>query len=132
MKQITYQEAIELMAFAGREDILFGLLEPAHNEEISVLHEIANCGALFFVKEASEPQDKDKPEMIDVPVPGASGETVRLIKEKKPPIDDGKIMALSRAGWSVAKIADEMGVTSNTIYNHIKKMEEKGHVNEDK
>lgn len=33
-------------------------------------------------------------------------------------LDIGKIGALLRAGWSMAKIADEMGVSSQTIANH--------------
>lgn len=46
--------------------------------------------------------------------------------EKKPkktrkPFDTGKLGALRRAGWSVAKIADEMGVSEQTVRNHMKK-----------
>ena len=33
-------------------------------------------------------------------------------------LDIGKIGALLRAGWSMAKIADEMGVSAQTIANH--------------
>lgn len=39
-------------------------------------------------------------------------------------LDDGKIMALRRAGWSMAKIAEEFGVSSVTIGKHIRRMEE--------
>ena len=41
-------------------------------------------------------------------------------------LDNGKIAALHRAGWSNEKIADEMGTTGVTIGNRIKKMKEKG------
>ncbi len=40
---------------------------------------------------------------------------------KRSGIDHGKIVALHEAGWSVAKIADEMGTTSVTVRNHLKK-----------
>ena len=40
-------------------------------------------------------------------------------------IDTGKIKALKDAGWTVAKIADEMGVSDQTIYNYLNKMESK-------
>ena len=40
-------------------------------------------------------------------------------KKKRKTIDHGKIMALHRAGWSVAKIADEMRVSDQTVRNHI-------------
>ena len=41
--------------------------------------------------------------------------------EPKPkPFDTGKLKALLNGGWSVAKIADEMGVSVQTIYNKMK------------
>lgn len=40
-------------------------------------------------------------------------------------IDMGKVMALKDAGWSVPKIADEIGVSAQTIYYRLKKEEEK-------
>jgi len=36
-------------------------------------------------------------------------------------LDKGKIIALHTAGWSVAKIADEMNCTEATIHYHLKK-----------
>lgn len=41
----------------------------------------------------------------------------------KRPLDDGKIGALRRAGWSLAKIADEMGCSAQTVANRLAKME---------
>ena len=38
----------------------------------------------------------------------------------RPPFDTGKMRALLKAGWSIAKIADEMGVTETTIRKHCK------------
>lgn len=35
-------------------------------------------------------------------------------------IDKGKIKALFEAGWSVAKIAEEMGITGPTVQYHLK------------
>lgn len=37
----------------------------------------------------------------------------------------GKVTALRNAGWSMKKIADEMGVSEGTIWNNLKKLEEK-------
>lgn len=34
-------------------------------------------------------------------------------------------MALHKAGWPVAKIADEMRICQNMVRNYIRKMEEK-------
>lgn len=39
--------------------------------------------------------------------------------KKKQEIDVGKLFALKAAGWSVAKIADELGCSQAAIYNHI-------------
>lgn len=56
-------------------------------------------------------------------------EIAKVIKEKKPhptkkKLDIGKIRALRDAGWSLKKIADEMGVGSpQTIANHLKEVE---------
>lgn len=45
-------------------------------------------------------------------------------------LDIGKIVALSRAGWSVEKIADEMGVSGQTIRNRLDDIKRKGDDNE--
>lgn len=37
-------------------------------------------------------------------------------------IDDGKIQALYEGGWKVKDIADEMHLSDQTIYNHLKAM----------
>ena len=42
-------------------------------------------------------------------------------KQDKKPIDHGKIIACHKAGWSVAKIADEMRCSEQTVRNHIDK-----------
>ena len=44
-------------------------------------------------------------------------------KRKGKPFDFGKLKALLDGGWSVPKIADEMGVSDQTIYNRMKEME---------
>lgn len=41
-------------------------------------------------------------------------------KTKKKEVDVGKIKALSKAGWSVEKIADEMRIGKSTIYKKLK------------
>lgn len=42
-------------------------------------------------------------------------------KKKRKPFDTGKMRVLLEGGWDVPKIADEMGVTTQTIYAHMKK-----------
>lgn len=43
-------------------------------------------------------------------------------KTTRKPIDKGKVGALYKAGWSAAKIADEMRCNQSTIYKVIKEM----------
>lgn len=49
--------------------------------------------------------------------------------KKRVQVDTGKLMALRKAGWSVSKIADELGIGKSTVYNYVMKMQ-KGAVNE--
>ena len=45
---------------------------------------------------------------------------------KKKGVDTGKIKALSDAGWSKAKIADEMGISIRAVYYHLDKIKQQG------
>lgn len=49
----------------------------------------------------------------------------RVAAKPTPSLDDGKIKALRNAGWSLAKIGDEMGVSGTTILNHLNAMDKK-------
>ena len=40
----------------------------------------------------------------------------------KRPVDWGKAKALRKAGWSLAKIADELGVSVPTVSQHLKEV----------
>lgn len=44
-------------------------------------------------------------------------------KKGRKPFDMGKLKALVDGGWAVPKIADEMGVSEQTIRNRMKQME---------
>lgn len=48
-------------------------------------------------------------------------------KKEQKKIDVGKINALYDAGWSAAKIADEIGCSSATVYNYLNKKKEETH-----
>ena len=39
-------------------------------------------------------------------------------------VDIGKMKALREAGWSYAKIADEMRISEGSVYNYLKRAEE--------
>ena len=124
MKQIDYKEAVELMAFAGRTDVVIMVreVEPIDYNTLYALEKEKQV--MFFIP--------------DDPAEDKCQETEKSTTPSNPPaakrrqVDGGKIMALHRAGWPVAKIADEMQVSQQTVYAHLKKMEEKtdgaGHV----
>ena len=48
-------------------------------------------------------------------------------KKGRKPFDMGKLKALVDGGWAVPKIADEMGVSEQTIRNRMKQIEEREH-----
>lgn len=76
--------------------------------------------------EQSEPVKADMPEVTaeeEKVVPPAPKKAAPK-KTRKTAIDHGKIMALHKGRWPVAKIADEMGCSEQTVRNHIA-MEEK-------
>lgn len=49
MQQITYQEAVELMMFGGREDITVSIPQPMSELKPLEIRNLANAGAAFFV-----------------------------------------------------------------------------------
>lgn len=42
---------------------------------------------------------------------------------KRKPVDTWKLLALRKAGWSMKKIADELGISEGSVWNYLKKME---------
>ena len=67
-------------------------------------------------------QDEPKPEPKKTASKPAPKKTAP--KKNTKPIDKGKIGALHRAGWSAAKIADEMKLGLSTVYKIIKEIQE--------
>ena len=70
--------------------------------------EIEQDGMVVRIRGSEKPTEPKKPKPKPVPV-----------ERKK--LDHGKILALSEAGWSVAKIADEMGCSEQSVRNHLEK-----------
>lgn len=66
-----------------------------------------------------EPEPKKEPAKRGRPKKTEEKKTEPKKTEPKP-FDTGKLKALLNGGWSVAKIADEMGVSVQTIYNKMK------------
>lgn len=71
----------------------------------------ANEGIAVHV--AGRTQEEPKPEQKPKPK--------KAVNRKE--LDMGKVKALREAGWSLEKIADEMGCAAQTIANHLKEVE---------
>lgn len=87
------------------EKMIFGLFHPEEEAETEITENDKN----------SEESDENKQiptENEEKPTPTG----------RKSDLDDDKILALRRAGWTIAKIADEMGVSQGTISKHLKDM----------
>lgn len=94
--------------------------QKAFEEQVRNIYASGNVITGVLSKEDNVPDDVEKVVLhdeengdIEVNVPE------KVAKEKKP-IDEGKVMALYKAKWSQAKIADEMGCTQGRISQIIK------------
>lgn len=43
---------------------------------------------------------------------------------KRVKVDTGKLMALRKAGWSMKKIGEELGISESSVFNYLKKLKE--------
>lgn len=112
MKQITYEQAVELMMFGGREDITVSMPQPLSELKPLEIRNLGNTGAVFFVPDETEKVVETAPKVK---------ETKKQDPKENKPLDVGKVMALYNAGWSIRSIADEMGRSYGTIWNCIDK-----------
>lgn len=123
MKQIDYISAVEQMAFKGRTDVVIMVknVDPIDYHTLFLLEQ--NHQVMFFLPDDPEEAAPEEKESTPPSKPPAA---------KRRQVDGGKIKALHEAGWPVAKIADEMRVSQQTVYTYLKKMEERERVNENK
>ena len=113
IKEITMQEALTALQ-EGKKVYRLDL------EELS----LTELSRMFTGKLLVESPDQENPQKI----PKEDAEKIPKEKprkkssKKRNPVDTGKIGALRKAGWPVAKIADEMGLSQPTIYSYLKKL----------
>lgn len=115
---MTNLEALkELIRITGK---LVDLIEEeSEQEEDAALKTKPNAG-----EPASEVKEEPKPE----PEKEESKKTPAASEQQKSrgrepmELDDGKIGALYKAGWSLAAIADEMGVSRTAVNARLKKL----------
>ena len=103
----------------NRLDLIAGLLNEIGMEP-NMDRILAQSALIVLTRiQVTPPEPEPEPEPVkEAPAPDpVEGKP----KKTRKPFDTGKLGALRRAGWSVAKIADEMGVSEQTVRNHMKK-----------
>lgn len=88
---------------------LVSAMEPATAKD-----EALKIGVLAILEKVSKSDREEKKEQP---------EPKKKTKRGRKPFDIGKAQACRNAGWSVAKIADEMGVSEQTVRNNLAKAE---------
>lgn len=98
-----------------REDLILSLvqlIEPKEEKDALI-----KAAAIYLM----EPAEKDNtPKPAGEKRPDADQDEPKPKKKGRTPFDRGKMNALLKAGWSVPKIADEMGVSVQTIKKYMK------------
>ena len=123
LKQITLHDAIQC-AGDGNVYIMIRLTDDTPVEQLRQADG-------YFLEENEEPAPAPVPAKVEEIKPAGEFShedqwaEEQLSKEpaaqKKGKYDTGKICALRRASWSVAKIADEIGCSEQTVRNILKR-----------
>ena len=130
MKEISYQDAVELMAFARTNDVQIAIR--ADRYSFCEIKRMTEAGAIFLVPDDPEPELKqpinwelnDKlNELVDEMLTDTPADP-KSEKPKRRTVDKGKVLALHAAGWSAAKIADEMRCSTQTVYRIVSEAKE--------
>lgn len=109
IKKIDLAEAVQ-RAFDLDEEI-YTLSRVTHETQLMELYVADAFCAVEMIREPEELKE-EKPEKE----PAEESKK----KPKKNEVDHGRICACYKAGWSVAKIADECRCSDQTVRNHLK------------
>lgn len=121
IKQIPINKAVDLMLTGVRVPCLVpGVESPDDFSDYSptYLNEVLS-NVICFAVVPDEPVQTEKYEPVIEKRPKKQGGADKRY------IDMGKVHALKDAGWSVKKIAEEMGVSQGMIYERLKEEREK-------
>lgn len=118
------EEIIEAEAFVKLDENDERVPEKPAEEDVSASEE-KNEGPEPAAEEP-EPEAESELEEIANTLPPDEPEKYPAKKKKKAagknkPVDHGKIVACYRAGRSIKWIADEIGCSDQTVYNHLEK-----------
>ena len=133
VKQIDMAKALELAA-KGMEIKVLAPIGQEGGWENLVPDTLQNMlgGVMFFRQEPALEKEILPAVSGEEPEPPAEKSLSDLTKELKQArpqkgkldVDIGKMKALREAGWSYAKIADEMRISVGSVHNYLKRAEE--------
>ena len=116
-KQIDKKTALELAA-KGKEVLVMAPIttdpEKWIDYEPNTLGHMLE-GYLFFRREPAMEVELAGPAETELAQP----DPPPTVRKPKKTVDVGKLIALHNAGWSVAKIADELKVSVRTVYKYL-------------
>lgn len=126
LKEIDLLTAVSLVAQGERVRCLVPMVGPDGEWQDMQANYLNECldGMIFFAddEQVREPEPEALSDKDPEPEPESTKRKPNPGRTKV--LDEGKIKALRVAGWSIAKIADEMGVSVPTIANRLKKIME--------
>ena len=135
VKQIDMAKALELAAKGMEIKVLapIGQEDGWENLVPDTLQHMLE-GVIFFRQEPALEKEilpvvsREEPEP---PVEKTLSDLTKELKQARPQkgkldVDIGKMKALREAGWSYAKITDEMRISVGSVHNHLKQAEEEG------
>lgn len=117
LKQIALVDAVKRVINGHR---VFMMMEI---DPHTTIEDLGFSDGFIVIEEDPQPDPKPEPEPKAKTEPKTKPAKQPKAEPKKSGpsgIDHGKLIALHKAGWSTAKIADEMGCSSQTVLNHIK------------
>ncbi|MDD3338462.1 MAG: hypothetical protein PHS82_06345 [Lachnospiraceae bacterium] len=116
MEEITYQEAIDLMAYGGRDDVLIAVPQPMSELTLPEVRKLANAGAVFSIPANEEKQDIKPFATEEKEIPPEKSSAAKKAKKE---LNIGKIRALKDAGWDADEIAAELGCSIGAILTEL-------------
>lgn len=134
VKQIGMEKALELAAKGMEIKVLAPIGQEGGWENLvpdTLQHMLE--GVIFFWQEPALEKEilpvvsREEPEP---PAEKSLSDLTKELKQARPAakgkldVDIGKMKALREAGWSYAKIADEMRISVGSVHNHLKQAEE--------
>ena len=114
LKQIALVDAVKRVINGHR---VFMMMEI---DPHTTIEDLSFSDGFIVIEEDPQPEPEPEPKPKTKPTKQSKAEP------KKTGVDHGKLIALHKAGWSIEKIADEMGCTTTTVRNHIRQEEQNG------